>query len=346
MRILVPLCLEPGEFLASRPELFLELGLRAVQTAVTAASALPGGAAVLIAHQRLTQTALERLPRSGATFLGLPPDAPTRGSLPFLPTGAEAALERLPSPSRDAPVAVLDPRHPLLEIKDLLGAAARFAQSDAPLMLSAAPPRDHPCQGRCLYALDSQPQPLGQGARLAAPEDGPSAVVLDRPLADIPAMALLVLLGRGERLILTEARDHDGRTAFDLPAGTPPPEDARWVLAAPCPAPGPGRFLLPRVPRGAPWGLDARSGRVQNAAGRTIAGRQDFPPLLAPDGGLCLLAAPAPSLEKDAEFRHLTWELPPERTLCVRNALAEVAWRLKSGARPPGPAAPPPTREG
>lgn len=330
MRFVITLVPIPGEYLADKPDSLLALGLAAVRIATEAAAALPGEHSVIVACSGMRTADSTRLGKEGAELLDLGPEPGAAPPLAFLPPGAMEALRVLAPPSQRDPVLLVNPRNPRLEPGDLLAAAQTLDEGDAHLVISATPPADHPCQGKMLHAKAAPARPLGQGAHIEGDGNGQS-VTLD---ACAPERAFLLLFGEGKIIFLHQRADEQAEgTAFVLPPEAEPPANARWILTLPADTPGPGRFLLPYIPPGAPWGIGLHSGRVTGLHGDLIAGRQDFPPLLTACGSFCLLRHPLPAPGEAALLPHRALELPEARSQLIANALQDLAWQLECRER-------------
>ncbi|MBU1002526.1 MAG: hypothetical protein KKE73_08385 [Proteobacteria bacterium] len=326
MRIIIPAVLHPEEYLHGYPTLFQELTLRSARVAMAAARLTPQDISVHVVHDARPNAIALRLRESGAILTTIKADDSETTTMPFLPHGASLSLQSLAAPTAQDPVAILNPRNPVLGVHDLDEALEHFAKTDVPCLLSALPPADHPCQGKVLHALVAPFRPLGDGASLRLDKQDRQVVLLQNPA---PARSLLVLMWQGGKIVLPHVPPRQGlQTTFVLPPGYILPDAARWGLITPVAAPGPARFLLPYSPDDAPWNWDHLTTMVTDTRGRRIAGRQDFPNLMQPDGSLCLFRTAIPAYSRKDPLVHGIWELPLERSLLITDRLAHLRWQL------------------
>lgn len=326
MRIVIPAVLHPEEYLHGHPALFQELTLRSTRMAVDAARLTPQDISVHVVHDTLPETVALRLREYGAILTAIKTDGAETATLPFLPHGTRLSLQSLATPTAKDPVAILNPRNPILDVHDLNRALEHFSTTDIPFLLSGLAPVDHPCQGRVLHALLAPFRPMGDGALLKLDRQGSQAVVLQDPTL---ARSLLVLMWQGGKIVLPQVTPRqDLPPTFALPHGYILPDAARWGLIIPAAAPGPARFLLPYSPDDVPWTWDHQTTRVTDTHGRRISGRQDFPELMQPDGSLCLFRTAIPACSHKGPLVHGIWELPLDRSLLITDRLAHLRWQL------------------
>lgn len=282
----VPFLPGPGDVLAGRPEL---------ASPVMAAVAALRPEIFSEAYVAAQDPALLALGEAaGLTPLPLPPGPdPTPWPMPPGSAPCVSTLRGLDGTSAQ-PVLLADPGALGLDA-DLLRAAAReFLASGTDALVTAVPPRDHPCQFRRpmriaatgLLGTPGGAGVIGGAAPRLLPRDGGSLVVFDAA-ANLPATWLLELLDptSGHAEICPRRDDRDGAPAFASALARP---GAVWTLLRDC-GPGECNVTLPCVPPGAPWATDPASGRVVRLGGGPIRGRQEFPEVLAPDGTLFIL---------------------------------------------------------
>ena len=241
--------------------------------------------------------------------------------------GALRALARtLPGGHDD--VVCLDPRATLVTPGLLARAARRFRAGAHPLLVSALPPQDHPCQGKRLYGALHAFARLEEGPRTAM-ENGRFIVTVEAP--GMPGPLALDLRPPGDILrIFQDPESSPGTVRFTTPLDAPPPLATRWRLLSPQRETH-DHVLLPALPAGAPWRWDAATARVVNAqSGRALAGRQDFPRVLEPDGSLCVSSLAPMGSGEPAPWPDAVdvVEIPEGMAVRVTNQLEVLRWLL------------------
>jgi hypothetical protein len=337
MIAVVPLAPRPGEPLAARPELALG--------ALGAVGALRGTlfreAWLGAAEPRL----LDMARAAGLTPLPLPPGPPT--DPPPLPPGSAACARALRAGGalgREA-LALVDPAALGLGPELLRAAADRHRAGGHPALMTAAPPRDHPCQFRrpMHIAATGVLDPAGRAAPAApqalaprlAGRPGSWRVAFPAGGAVPAGWELEILDPAGGERELCPRLPGSGAASFACTLADRAPGPLAWTLLRDAGS-GPHDTVLPFAPPGAPWRVDPRSGAVCDAGGAAIHGRQAFPPVLVPDGTLCILA---PGLEPDhpealARAAVLPFVAPPPAPRPVRDSLGLLAHGLRGAEAP------------
>lgn len=326
MICLLPLFFSVDEPLGADPNLAQELARRAAGV-LRAAGTLCGGDNVLIAalpEGADDAPALAAHPEHVVHVADVAP-APFRGLPPGLGRSVQA-LRRM----TDAPwhghesVIALDPRAALATPPVLAEAVWRFRSSQR-LLVSAVTPTDHPCQGKLLFGSLHDFRLLGEGAQ-AVIEGANCIVTVAEPDNEGPFALDLRPPGAIIRLF-PDGRKQNGLLQFTTPLGTLPPAATRWrLLAARNELPNP--TALPVLPPEAPWKWDAATARVINLeTGRPLAGRQDFPTVLEPDGSFCVALLEDASSRTPWPERVDVMRQAPDRSLRITNRLDILRWK-------------------
>lgn len=335
MRVIVPLALEPEEFLAGCPDILARLVRDATYAGRAALDALGGRGGVFLVHDAEREALARGLP--GAEAVPLPGAPPARVPADdLLPPFFRWGLDALPDDADGGTTLALDPRAPAPGEKTLAAAVRTLEERSLDLLFSARPPRDHPCQGKQIYSKDGGPNRATEGLSLCETENG----ILLRPETDCPEDALLLVRLRDARLLWLspEAPNRTHATGFRLPPDVPADDIDLWMLQRPENVPGHGENIVPFAPKGAPWRRETGSHRVLDAAtGCPVMGRQDFPEILVPDrnfslhrnGALPRLAEN--STEGSAPFAH-----DPAGPALIGNDLDVLAWELSREGGPKG----------
>jgi CMP-N-acetylneuraminic acid synthetase len=354
MIVAVPAFFRAEEAAASHSR---ELLLRAVSEA----SATPGISRVLVFGD--DEKLLRSLSRCRIRGMARPVHA---AGVPS-PFGAEAAYAASGS-SED--ILILEPRNPVLDRSDLAVAAQRLLDGEAPYLLSAVEPVDHPCQGKQFFNLvDSGAVRIFENSHSAA---FVSASLLSgkQGAAAGPVLRLRGLgfgAADGLRTLIYEDNEENLFLGFEnflppndlvlqaydfakgLAATARPGRDGLfrlrglrlepgsiliWSLLKEVPA-GAYEFRLVFEPETAPWRADPSGLAPADATtGGVIRGRQDFPEVYEADGSLLGIRAQAPFPSETTLKRKNFGLFTPssKRSFVIRNQLDVIKWEINGNA--------------